>query len=75
MIVAGPLPVECKCVQCPYYLMHPLGIRKYHKHADKRAKNRATPYRIIVLPLLNCRGCKQLNTQGVLYGVIERIMI
>jgi hypothetical protein len=44
------------------------------KHADQRSKNRATPYRIHVLPLLNCRGWKQLNMQSVLCSVIERIM-
>jgi len=44
------------------------------KHADRRAKNRATQYLVHVLPVLNCRGWKRLNMQGVLYSVTERIM-
>jgi len=37
--------------------MHPLGICKVSDHrADRRAKNRATPNRSHVLPLLNHRA-------------------
>jgi hypothetical protein len=59
--------------------MHPLGICKVsNTHADQLAKQRATTYRIHVLPLLNSRGWKQpifyIYMLYILCSVTERIM-
>lgn len=58
-----------------------LGICSMSKtHADHPAKKFATPYRIHVWPLLNCRCCKELVLKNIgickmlLCSVLERIM-